>query len=213
MPAASWARCDVPQRSKLALSKLASRIQGAQEPALVFKSGLPGHASQCTVTSSACDVRAASWAPSHCDVPPLDALALSELVSRAPGAQEQALVFKSGPSGHASPCTVTSLACDVRAASWASCDVPPLSTLALSELASRAPGAQEQALVFKSGLLSHGSSCTVTSSTRDVRAASWASCYVPPLSTLALSELASWAPGAQEPVLVFKSGLLGHCSL
>ncbi len=74
------------------------------EPALLFQSGPPGHASTCSVISSTCDVRAASWA--RCFVPPLSRLALSKLASRAPDAQESALLFQSGPSGHASPCKV-----------------------------------------------------------------------------------------------------------
>ena len=48
-------------------------------PVLLVKSGPPNHASSCTVTSSACAVRAASWA--RCDGPPLSALALFKLLS------------------------------------------------------------------------------------------------------------------------------------
>ncbi len=46
-------------------------------------------------------MRAASWA--RYDVLPLYTMALSKL---APGASEPALLFKSGPPGHASPCKV-----------------------------------------------------------------------------------------------------------
>ena len=73
---------------------------------------------------------AASWA--RCDVKQLSALALSELASRAPGAPLQVLFFKFGPSGHASPCTTTTSAGDVLAASWARHDVTHRSALALS---------------------------------------------------------------------------------
>jgi hypothetical protein len=41
------------------------------------------------------------------------------------------LLVKTGSLNYASSCTVTSLACAVRAASWARCDGPPLSALAL----------------------------------------------------------------------------------
>ncbi len=57
--AASWARCDVPQLPVQALSKLVFLAPDAPEPALLFQPGLPGHASQYSATSSACDVRAA----------------------------------------------------------------------------------------------------------------------------------------------------------
>ncbi len=119
---ALWARRDVTPLSKLALStlalsKLSSRAPGALEPVLLVKSGPPGHASPCTVTSSARDVRAASWA--RCYVLSLTTLALFNLASRAPGAPEPALLFHSGPPGHASPCATTLSACDVRAATWA----------------------------------------------------------------------------------------------
>ena len=43
------ARCDVTQRSALALSTLASRAPGAPEPVPFFMYGPPGHASPCTV--------------------------------------------------------------------------------------------------------------------------------------------------------------------
>jgi hypothetical protein len=49
-------------------------------PVLPVKSGPPNHASSCTVTSSACAVRAASWA--RCDGPPLSALALFKLLTK-----------------------------------------------------------------------------------------------------------------------------------
>ena len=86
------------------------------------------------------------------------------------GTRPSTPLVKSGPPGHASPCTVTSSACDVCAASRARCDVPPRSKLALSKLASRAPGAPEPALLVKSGPPGPASPCTVTSSASDVRA-------------------------------------------
>ena len=50
-----------------------------KSPVLPVKSGPPNHASSCTVTFSACAVRAASRA--RCDGPPLSALALFKLLT------------------------------------------------------------------------------------------------------------------------------------
>jgi hypothetical protein len=54
-------------------------VSFVKSPVLPVKSGPPNHASSCTVTSSACAVRAASWA--RCDGPPLSALALFKLLT------------------------------------------------------------------------------------------------------------------------------------
>ncbi len=157
MRAASWARFDVPPLSTLALSWLASRAPGARpcssslalrapprRRSLRWRSSIwhPASGSGCPGACPArrvwpswlrltalCDclgVREALWA--RRDVTPLSKLALSKLAlsklsSRAPGALEPVLLVKSGPPGHASPCTVTSSARDVRAASWARCYV------------------------------------------------------------------------------------------
>jgi hypothetical protein len=99
-------------------------------------------------------VREVLWA--RRDVTPLSKLALSKLefskpASRAPGAPGPVLLVRSGPPGHASPCSATSWARDVRTASWARCYILPPTTLAFFDLASRAPGAPEPALHVKSG--------------------------------------------------------------
>ncbi len=78
-------------------------------------------------------MRAASWA--RCFVPPLSWLARLAV-----------------------PSCMTSSACDARAVSWARYDVPPLFTLALSKLASRAPGAPEPARGHVGSLRRHAAS-------------------------------------------------------
>ena len=103
--------CIVPPLSTLALSKLASRVLGARSrPALQVWSAGPRLAVFCALLHA----RAASWA--RCDVTPLSMPALFKLAFLAPDAPEPALLFQPGLPGHASPCSATSSACDVRAA-------------------------------------------------------------------------------------------------
>jgi hypothetical protein len=114
------------------------------------------------------------------------------------------------PSVHCDPS-----ARDVRAALRPRRNVPLLSTLALSKLASQAlalwvPRSRPAPPVWPAG-----PRLAVFCDPLHARAASWARCYVLPISKLVLSELESRAPGAPEPALLFSFGprLAEQCAL